>query len=131
MRRKILQTILLLALGGVFALGGCLPTGGVVICITDDCQVVAPKTADGNIHIKRGSMIEWCNESHGTVVIRVSHHKLLSGSATIRLAPGERVSRKIGRLPAGPYEWKFFCLETGEGKEEGGPGPPVVVEPEP
>ena len=130
------MVVLLAALAVVCAvmLVGCDETTGVVVCVTDNCTIRMDKSGKDAIHVKSGRMITWCNEGTKLVIIRVSDRKLLAGSTTVRLYPGERATRRVGTLNPGEYKWTFVCLQTGETGEEaekGSGGGPVIVDPKP
>jgi hypothetical protein len=132
MRAAIPVLLAVLAMLCAAVLPGCYEGAVTVVCINDRCEAEIEKSADGAAHVKVGYLIEWCNRSSGTVVIRFTDRKILGGMTTLRLSPGERVIRRVGTLTPGRYDWTFFCAGSGDDTDtDGRSGGPVIVDPKP
>ena len=103
-----------------------------VVCINSSCMAIdgANKPVE-KLVLYRGKLIKWCNSSEKAVTLVFSDHKVLAGSYSLRLAPGESVVRRVGSFDTDPDDtitWEIWCTDPDTGDKTGGGGPPTEKE---
>jgi len=101
-----------------------LPADSAVL-VSKDCMLV---DVNGNalkwLTLEPGRRVLWCNNSPHFAIIVFTNHKIAGGVESIRLAPGECVTRTVGTYHK-RFTWQLLCFKTVDGIRLKTPGDPT------
>jgi hypothetical protein len=123
MRSKVVIFIALVAIAVVA--GACHEMVAEKYSVRADGTVLNAKGEPaGDIEVKRGAVLRWCNETDLIVVIKTDG-SILGGKEVIRLRPGECIDRRVlSGAATADYETQVV---TEDGDEEGQGGGTIKV----